>query len=302
MWRPSTSRRFGLADEIQGENIDRIHQRRVAEAAKRRVPRILWKYCGVQSVPILRNLELKVTRPDEFNDPFEWSPGIAGAVTAEDVAQFYDDPDWVRYWDPPTLSDEREARLRDYAIGARELSETSRAIMAEELHRISRKFGIVCLSKNPASILMWSHYAQNHRGFAVGIDHRKLGKLPLFPVSYARRRVIFSALTPLKIKPDVRTFEIFTRKSPEWAYEQEYRMIWPLSELIPRKIGETDAYVIPLSPEAISEVRLGYRTTPDLEREIRQALVQTGANALLTRVTLHPRRYRLDFTSADASR
>ena len=39
---------------------------------------------------------------------------------------------------------------------AHELTETSREIMAEELSRISANYGIVCLTADPASVLMWS--------------------------------------------------------------------------------------------------------------------------------------------------
>jgi hypothetical protein len=34
------------------------------------------------------------------------------------------------------------------------------------------RFGILSLSENPASLLMWAHYAESHRGFALSLTLR----------------------------------------------------------------------------------------------------------------------------------
>ena len=263
---------------------------------KPRLPRLLWKYCGARATPILSSSEIKLTRPKEFNDPFEWSPAVSGRITADDVVTMYEDPNWVKHWDLPALesvsAEDRQAELQSLAA---KFTEISQELMEEQLDDISGRWAFLCLSANPGNILMWSHYAENHRGFAIGIDHRKLGKLSLFPIVYRDRRITFEALTPFTIKPRVRTLEIFTRKSLEWAYEREYRMIWRIDDLIPRMINGVKAYTIPLIPEAIAEVRLGCRAPQELEDEIRSILTGQGCSARITRATLHHRLFRLQF-------
>ena len=274
---------------------------REVDALRRSAPSILWKYCGPQGLPLLETLLLKVTRPNEFNDPFELAPGVVGQVTVADLEKLYADPAWVRHWAPPELPDrDAEERRRFLEEGARALTEAGRESVAEELDRISAGHAVLCVSAEPSSVLMWSHYASNHAGFLVGIAHRRLGRLPFFPVTYAARRVLFDARTFLKVRPDVRTFEVFRRKSLEWAYEHEYRSIWPLSELIPGQINETVAYFIPLVPEAIAEIRLGCRATPDLQASILDILKRQGCRARVRRARMHPRQYRLVFEAVVA--
>jgi len=142
---------------------------------------------------------------------------------------------------------------------------------------------------------MWSHYSENHRGFVVGIDHRRLGDIPLFPVSYTDRRVLYKTTTPFRVRPPIRTLDMFLRKSSQWSYEREFRSIWPIDQLLPGRIGDAAAYFLPLLPEAIVEVRLGCRASPELEAAILKALRQIGSGAKVTRATLHPRLYRLSF-------
>jgi hypothetical protein len=285
---------FLVATKVPGEDIE--NKVKICPVPKPRIPRLLWKYCGVKATPILSSMEIKLTRPNEFNDPFEWSPAIAGVVTDDDVKRLFENPRWVEHWDAATLASTISGGGQDELHRmATEFTNLSREIMAEELDRISSKYALLCLSANPSSILMWSHYAENHHGFVIGIDHRKLGCLSIFPVAYSPRRVTFRALTPMMTKPKVRSFEIFTRKSTEWAYEREYRMIWRLDDLIPRRINGTEAYTIPLIPEAIAEIRIGYRATREIDDEIRNILTEQGCSAKITRAALHPRRFQLEF-------
>jgi hypothetical protein len=260
-----------------------------------RVPRVLWKYCGTRAVPIIETLRLKATRPNEFNDPFELSPGAFGTLKIGDLERLYADPQWVARWQPPQLPEEPEERREVLAMGVEVLQDTAKEIMAGELDRISATHAVICLSADPDSILMWSHYSENHAGFVVGIAHRRLGDVPLFPVQYSGSRVLYKATTPLKLRPNVRAIDMFLRKAAQWSYEREFRSIWPLTELIPGKIGNVAAFFLPLSPDAIVEVRLGCRASTALEEEIKRVLRYIGSSAPLFRARMHPRQYRLQF-------
>lgn len=266
---------------------------KVVRQLRRSVPRILWKYCGTLALPLLTDMRVKLACPNEFNDPFEFTPAMYNSVTVTDLERFYADPEWVAHWQPPTLPPDRDDRRRMLEAGADVMSQTGFEIAQEELDRISSKYAVLCLSSDPDSILMWSHYAQNHRGFVVGIAHRRLGSIPFFPVEYSSRRVSFKATTPLKVNPNVRALDIFRRKSACWAYEKEFRTIWKLSDLICGTIGPNEAFFLPLLPASIVEVRLGYRCPPELEAGIREALTTHNCPALVRRTSLHRRAYRL---------
>ena len=51
-----------------------------------------------------------------------------------------------------------------------EIRYTAKTIIDNCRNLINRNQRVLCLSKNKDSILMWSHYAQNHTGIAIGFD------------------------------------------------------------------------------------------------------------------------------------
>ena len=48
---------------------------------------------------------------------------------------------------------------------------------------------IICLSKEYNDILMWSHYADSHRGICIGYDASKCTNR-IIPVAYSNKRVV----------------------------------------------------------------------------------------------------------------
>ena len=46
----------------------------------------------------------------------------------------------------------------------------------KSLDEASEYFGIVSVSRTAKSIPMWSHYADHHRGIAIGLDLQNIGK------------------------------------------------------------------------------------------------------------------------------
>lgn len=104
--------------------------------------------------------------------------------------------------------------------------------------RIAKIMGALCLSESYDQILMWSHYATNHQGIALGIDPRAGGSAfsVLCPVEY---RHDYPARTDAKLladrflgRPDREAENganelkamMFT-KSAHWSYEREWRAI-----------------------------------------------------------------------------
>ena len=115
---------------------------------------------------------------------------------------------------------------------------------------------IICFSEEYLSMLMWSHYADNHKGFAIIYDkndienaenHTNSGELIrkksiLRQVTYAQKQTDLT----LEIEDYVRAYRMpnlgdvappipnlsqdklrrmITEKSPDWSYEKEWRII-----------------------------------------------------------------------------
>ena len=96
--------------------------------------------------------------------------------------------------------------------------------------KMRSKMGITCLTEVDDSLLMWAHYANNHHGFCAEYDLMEFNKQLQFtpvPVIYSKDRVMFDSLNPETAEEDImRVFiEGITSKSPEWSYENEWRII-----------------------------------------------------------------------------
>lgn len=87
--------------------------------------------------------------------------------------------------------------------------------------------GIISFTENYNNLLMWSHYANEHRGLVIEFDHikllnyfiNKLGKeLPIERVQYNRER-----FSPLRTGSN--NSEMYLTKSDDWIYEKEHRIL-----------------------------------------------------------------------------
>lgn len=79
--------------------------------------------------------------------------------------------------------------------------------------------GILCLTPHPDNILMWSHYADNHKGICLELDVRACPEFFVYPVkvAYATEYPTFN------LGED--TNSIYATKYKDWAYEDEIRIL-----------------------------------------------------------------------------
>jgi hypothetical protein len=129
-------------------------------------------------------------------------------------------------------------------------------LIDESLKSMKQSSLVGCLSEDFESILMWSHYADNHRGFVLNYDFKSRysieTKIPgvkatefadkkLFPVQYSQERFdatyyvefnfIDNYLRSIGLKLNKPFFDklfyykILLFKSTNWAYEREWRII-----------------------------------------------------------------------------
>lgn len=97
---------------------------------------------------------------------------------------------------------------------------------------ISKEGGILCLSEIPDSLLMWSHYASEHRGIVIEIDanyffhrqlHRDAGKFIIHRARYRDSRIEDQPIGLYEYL--FRTpHDAMATKSTHWNYEHEWRI------------------------------------------------------------------------------
>ncbi|WP_417686826.1 DUF2971 domain-containing protein [Pseudidiomarina gelatinasegens] len=115
------------------------------------------------------------------------------------------------------LNDPLEGR---YEVYLGEKSHKIESIMTSRIESARDTYRVSSLSADPTNFLMWSHYAEGHKGIIIELEipenHPDLTKVVYSPFS--------SVFTDkLQTKEDMR--HLFNGKGEEWEYEQEYRII-----------------------------------------------------------------------------
>lgn len=176
---------------------------------------------------------IRLSQPSVLNDPFEAS---FCPKSLDELANYFDDS---TAWDPEfgQLTFSRYVALR--------------------LHQI----GVISFTENKENLLMWAHYANEHKGIVAGITHiPQVGSIfeKLFrtdslinsswgaewskfdgvpkPVSYRKGlryrndKFDYDYSNIAAEGADRILYEVFLQKSDEWIYEQEHRVILRLEQ------------------------------------------------------------------------
>jgi hypothetical protein len=227
-------------------------------------PLRLFKYFPARRSDFLTKLRLRFTPPHEFNDAFEMLPRVDGDVRKLErhVAIRLAKKHYRKAGFASATEFRREVRKHLGPAYERELFDDVHERFLKGLQKnVGKYVGVLSLTRNPSSLLMWAHYADCHRGFVVEFNPmNSFFRLEGGPVIYARRRV------PL-IEGQTEG-EILLTKSREWAYEREYRFFGAADQC--------SNYLVPIPLGAIKAVYLGCRMAPQNINRFRAALRLPG--------------------------
>ena len=184
-------------------------------------PAFLYKYYKDQSLNLDSVMSNKMwySAPCNFNDAFDCDVAINEQAIFNNIL--------------PTISSGRPVRKGSPVwIQCKGILHKQITILQKLFANQKISMGITCLSEAPDSILMWSHYANNHRGFCVAYNLLDLNQKLHFsavPVFYTQDRVCLQSLSLDRDKLDKETMRLFiksiTSKSTDWSYEKEWRII-----------------------------------------------------------------------------
>jgi len=115
-------------------------------------------------------------------------------------------------------------------------------------------YGVLSLSAKNDSILMWSHYADYHKGFCIQFKRSPVNPLGATqPVQYVKEYPCFNYFDDL---PGNIVKKIFLTKACDWSYEEEWRGI--------QKANTEVRY----TEDMITGIIFGLRMSDDHKREI----------------------------------
>ena len=253
----------------------------------------LYKYyslgsgCKRNTLRVLRTQNVWCAARSRLNDPFDCYPAIAFPDTEREM--------------------EQALRRRVKALHPKATDSLQESIVQRELpkyfpvtNRRAAKFekdlddwldtaGVFCATTTPRNLLMWSHYADCHRGLCIGFRsiacHPTTGQRIAHDVRYTKAR---PQVNPMKKWTRAVIERCVLRKPTEWSYEEEWRLVWDKGP------GE-----LQLRRKHITEVVLGCRIADQdrtsilslVDRELPHArILQAKLGSRLYGITLVPLR------------
>lgn len=154
---------------------------------------------------------------------------------------------------------------------------------------IVERWRIYCLTPYPDNPLMWSHYSDKHRGICLEFDAGQAAVGGAVQVGY---RDALPVLDILAISGEV-VFQIFVTKSPDWSYENEYRVLardGEADDIPPRFLPITTNDFLPLPPGTLTGIIAGCRANVD---EIKVLVNKHAPGLPVKRAVQAPDRYSL---------
>jgi hypothetical protein len=262
-----------------------------------REPSLFFKFLSFERKDVLEKGLIRFAPLGSFNDPFELEPSIT--------------PYSRKFLD---LS---ESELRNINIDTEDYKYSSERVeqvsnFKDEYRKKISKFGVLSLSTNKdinpiisvsmpdkkdprTNILMWSHYADSHRGFVIEFGKDFIEGVELRKVEYSNERD-YLAFEDIQNN----SFDnIFYKKSPEWIYEQEYRAVLPLKDA--KVVKDNLFHLFSINKESIKSITFGCAMSEDNKKIIMNMIKNDNDfnHVTFNHARLHDEQYYLDFYHDD---
>ena len=242
-------------------------------------PSLTYRY----QAPKLRNIEniknnvLWLSHPSRFNDPFDCAEAMLHDRPGEVKSDiFYD-----------ALLNFDDSQIMEFAkcvVEGEQLAKDPESVSPMDVYfrqKLKTAGGITCFSELPKHLLMWSHYADSHKGFCLEFSTK------FAPFSNHLYRVVYENAMPT-ITPserqigsavDLRRFLL--TKARVWSYEKEWRIV-----------SESSNTTIEYPPEALKRILVGAKATTRTVNALKRAVDTRRIE--IVRLRLANDRFRLE--------
>jgi hypothetical protein len=276
----------------------------------------LFKYFEPARTDVIESSTIRLTQPLDFNDPFEFKPVVSSVATKEEFNSLFEE----------MIDDQVEETLASYPSEVRSL------IPKEQLVKVTRKLfknnegsidshlkklgkeaarvfneksneliGVLCLTEKKDNLLMWSHYADSHKGFCVKFDtsdsffDSRRGAKDEF---YHLREVKYLPERPNNTLSNMSGIDLLLLKSDVWAYENEWRFCGVLNDSdVQMNIGTTDIHLFKYPQRIVKEIIMGVNATQALEEKFKRLISENNglSHVKLSKAKISETKYGLEF-------
>ncbi|MET3482394.1 DUF2971 domain-containing protein [Methylobacterium sp. 1973] len=252
-------------------------------------PEFLYKFRALDNasanytLDILRKNSLWLSKPLNFNDPFDCVPVVSTSATDDKFRDYVNG--LFKKFNPAMSRNERRVMISEIMNdpNRRHDSYFIQSAMKKSVDEAVNSAGVLSLTSRFDHVLMWSHYASSHSGICL--------KFRLRPESWitSARKVLYSADRPIMNIISEPSEEIQRKsilfKADFWAYEDEWRVINPALGA-----GSHD-----FDPNDLVGIIFGKNISADHKSEIIKLASKYGKNFELIQASIDDVHYRLNF-------
>lgn len=236
---------------------------------------------------LFRDLKLYCPLPSQFNDPFECKPNFRWPSDAKRVQE-------IRRHLIKVSREHGRSRKEAEKFVSESINNPNfkQEIIFNAIQNAYAEMRICCFTTRRNNLLLWSHYADSHKGFCIEYDASTM------PLAYAYK-VRYKNKYPEVLYPrpnDARAFIPALVKSKIWKYENEFRII-----LVPEAGNqpENDGISLLLKGNEIKNIYLG-SNIEEKEKEVILNLVRSSKfNPGIWSTNLSTSSFSLEFTQIE---
>ncbi|QIP16846.1 DUF2971 domain-containing protein [Spirosoma aureum] len=205
-------------------------------------PLIIYHYTSIEKAKlIIEGQKLRFSCPNDFNDPFDMYEGLI---------DYSGTPKQIREWANKAFADKRRSDRRRLTKLANNSALEFERFRREQYAELKLRCGVCCFSKSYLVNLMWSHYAQYHKGVCLGFNIHPIRGQDFFirEVNYAHQ---IKKENLYDLDHRIISHYVFT-KSHIWSYEQEVRAVL---------IERPESSLVGFARDCLREVYFGCKTS-----------------------------------------
>lgn len=238
----------------------------------------------------LRTGRLYCSSPGAFNDPWDCKPWFNTAVL-QDAGERQRHADWaveVCNRHQPMPADATERMRITLLSDPRRATQLLEQIAESLAPVINIRYRVYCLGPDPTNVLMWSHYAGEHRGICLEYSLRNMVTCSALKCEYVKE---FPLLFPYD-NDDGEELRTLLTKSEVWRYEDEFRLV---AQERSQAIEHADTLItddsfLQLPNGALTAIIVGCQGAYS---EVKRIVEENAPNVMVKHAVRVPNRYEL---------
>ena len=251
---------------------------------------ILYKFVDFNGAEkIIENGTLRIKNPINFNDPYDCYPKL---INFNNMPNQYIKYLINKQYPDICRSERRKKQLEAIKTSKKNLVDF---IGTDHMKTERNLKGVTCFSKKKLDFLMWSMYADSHKGLCFGFNLEKLYQ-SLISMNKFDETAILKVKYTNELKPNnyfedrpKAVVEWLRTKSYEWRYEDEIRIVFGPFQESKEKLG-----FVSFDLSAIEEIYFGCNVTENNEEKIIDKINQKGLKSNFYKVSLNENKYKLE--------